>query len=213
MKFSVLLMLCLSFFACSRTLEKDYKVVDASMEEIPEWVIDLEEWLDDEVDDEEFEKNRFYIYTSEPKNDRDIACKLAHANSAASVAAEISTFIKESFAQSKSGDPSKTDSKLSEYLQNDLYKEVQATITGIQQYRKYWEKRRYKQDMGAKKDWDGYVCTSLVKIPKKQLQKSFERVEKSLETKVNNQAKQQVYKLLKETKDKYLNDADSGSDE
>ena len=48
---------------------------------------------------------------------------------------------------------------------------------------------------------------------KKQLQKSFERVEKSLETKVNNQAKQQVNKLLKETKDKYLNDADSDSDE
>jgi hypothetical protein len=30
---------------------------------------------------------------------------------------------------------------------------------------------------------------------------------------VNNQAKQQVNKLLKETKDKYLNDADSDSDE
>ena len=188
---------------CSRSLEKDYKVVDASHQEIPEWVVELDEWLEDEMEDKEVKKHRFYIYTTEAKVSRDIACKIAKTESAASVAAEISTFIKENFAQSVHGDPTKTDQKLAEYVQNDLYKEVKATVTGAQEFKKYWEKRRFMKDEGASKNWDGYVCTSLIKVPKSQLKKAFRRTQELLSQKSNSKVKETVEKIMKEASDQY----------
>lgn len=185
----------------SRKLERDYKVVDASTQDVPEWVEDLDEWLDDEEDD--FEKNRYYIYTTEAKNSRSTACEIANARSASSVASEISTFIKQSLAQSKHGDPTKTDKKLEEYVQDDLSKEVQAFIVGAQNYKVYWEKRRYMKDLGAKKEWDGFVCTSLVKISKANLKKAFARSEEALEKKADVKAKEQVKKIMAEAAEAY----------
>ena len=52
MKTIQLLLLITFVFGCaSRELQKDYKVVDSSHQEVPEWVADLDEWLDDEEDD------------------------------------------------------------------------------------------------------------------------------------------------------------------
>lgn len=202
MKILMAILLATTFIACSsRTLERDYKVVDASAEDIPEWVEDLDEWLDDE--EEDFEKNRYYIYTTEAKNSRSTACEIAKARSAASVAAEISTFIKQSLAQSKHGDPTKTNKKLEEYVQDDLAKEVQAFVVGAQNYKEYWEKRRFMKDLGARKEWDGFVCTSLVKISKTNLKKAFQRSEKALTAKADIKAKEQVQKIMQEAAKAY----------
>ena len=189
--------------SCSRGFERDYKVVDASHQEIPEWTEELHEWLDDEIDSDELKKNRFYVYHSEPKTSRDISCKIAKAESAASVASEISTFIKENFATATNGDPTKSDQKLSEYVQNDLFKEVKATVTGIQEYRKYWEKRRFMKDEGAAKNWDGFVCSVLVKVPKSQLKKAFARTEEMLKKQSSNSAKDQVSKIMEKAAEEY----------
>jgi hypothetical protein len=142
MKALILLLTLLTMVGCSsRKLERDYKVVDASSQDVPEWVEDLDEWLDDEEDD--FKKNRYYIYTTEAKNSRSTACEIAKARSASSVAAEISTFIKQSLAQSKYGDPTKTNKKLEEYVQDDLAKEVQAFIVGAQNYKEYHQSNEH----------------------------------------------------------------------
>ena len=53
MKTTTMLLAVLFIFGCSRTLERDYKVVDASKQETPEWVEDLPEWVDDEEDSDE----------------------------------------------------------------------------------------------------------------------------------------------------------------
>ena len=187
----------------SRSLEKDYKIVDSSHEELPEWVEDLDEWLEDE--EEDFKKNRYYIYETEAKNSRSTACEIAKARSASSVAAEISTFIKQSFAQSKTGDPTATNAKLAEYVNDSLAKEVQANVVGAQSYKVYWEKRRFLKEKGAKKDWDGYVCTSLVKISKANLKRAFERVQESLELKATSEAKANVTQILKSAQEAYTN--------
>lgn len=202
MKLIYLILISIITVGCaSRKLEKDYKVVDASHQDIPEWVEDLDEWLDDE--EEDFEKNRYYIYTTEAKNSRSTACEIAKARSVANVAAEISTFIKQSFAQSKHGDPTVKNKKLSEYVQDDLAKEVQAFIVGAQNYKSYWEKRRFMKEMGAKSDWDGFTCTSLVKISKSNLKKAFERSEQALAAKADEKSKEQVKKIMEEAKEAY----------
>lgn len=202
MKLIINLSLLSLIVACSsRKLERDYKVVDASSQEIPEWVEDLDEWLDDEEDD--FKKHRYYIYTTEAKNSRSTACEIAKARSASNVAGEVSTFIKQSLAQSRHGDPTKTNGKLAEYIQDDLAKEVQAFIVGAQNYKVYWEKRRFLKEQGAKKDWDGFVCTSLVKISKSNLKKAFKRSEEALSAKVDVKAKEQVQKIMQEAAEAY----------
>ena len=78
----------------------------------------------------------------------------------------------------------------------DLFKEVKATVTGIQEYRKYWEKRRFLKDEGASKNWDGFVCSVLVKVPKSQLKKAFARTEDMLIKQSSNSAKDQVSKIM-----------------
>jgi hypothetical protein len=202
MKILISSLILVLFVGCaSRKLEKDYKVVDSSHQDIPEWVEDLDEWLDDEEDD--FEKNRYYIYTTEAKNSRSTACEIAKARSVANVAAEVSTYIKQSLAQSKHGDPTAKNKKLSEYVQDDLAKEVQAFLVGAQNYKTYWEKRRFLKEEGSDKDWDGYTCTSLVKIPKSNLKKAFSRAEKKLASKADANSKETVQKIMKEASEAY----------
>lgn len=199
-----LLLILLNLSCASRKLERDYEVVDASHQEIPEWVSDLDEWLDDSEKD--FEKNRYYIYTTEAKSERATACEIAKARASASVASEVSSFIKQSFAQSKHGNPSVKNPSLSEYVEDNLAKEVQAYLSGVQNYKEYWEKRRFKVDLGAKKDFDGYVCSSLVKVTKKNLKRSFTRAQELLDAKVakNTEAKQQVKAIMEEASNVYL---------
>ena len=182
----------------SRSLEKDYKVVDASHQDIPEWVSDLEEWLDDEAD----KKSKYYYYMTEAKNSRAISCEIAKARSMTLVAEEISTFIKQSFAQTTEGNPLEVDEKLSEYVEDRLFKEVKATIVGAKTEKTYWEKRRFQKELGAKKDYDGFVCASLTSISKKNLEKAFKQVETKLVKKAKNTSKEKVKKILEEATNK-----------
>lgn len=201
---TLLFTLIIAVGCSSRKLKKDYVVMDASHQNIPEWVSDLDEWLDDEEKD--FKKNRYYIYTTEPKNSRTTACEIAKARSSANVATEVSSFIKQSFAQAKSGDPTASNEALSEYVEDNLAKEVQAHTTGIQAYKEYWEKRRFTKKLGAKKEMDGYICTSVVKISKKNLKRAFARARKALDSKTNSNlaAKRKVEEIMLEAEKAYL---------
>lgn len=196
--FSFLIISC-----SSRTLEIDYKVVDASHKEIPEWVSDLEDWVDDEQA-ETYSKFRYYMYTTEAKNSRSTACEIAKVRAVASIASEISTFIKHSFAQVKSGDPVSKSVELVEYIQDDLVKDVQASIVGAQEYRTYWEKRRFLKSKGAKQDWSGFTCTHLVKIPKTNLENAFKRAQESLNEKSSKEAKLRVSEIINKAQESYL---------
>jgi len=198
------LILMISMYGCSsRKLEKDYKVVDASSEDIPEWVSNLDEWIEDEEKDAK--DHKYYIYTTEAKNSRATACEIAKARSASNIAAEISTFIKQSLAQSKTGDPTLKNKKLAEYVQDDLAKEVQAFVVGAQNYKEYWEKKRFLKEKGAEKDWDGYTCTSLVKISKKLLKNAFDRSEKTLVQKSDSNLKEVVKNIMQDASKAYTN--------
>ena len=88
-------------------------------------------------------------------------------------------------------------------MESDLKKDVQSYVVGAQVYKTYWEKRRFLKDEGAAKNWDGYVCTSLIKVPKKNLQAALDRVEKKLNAKASTSTKTQVAKIIKDAKEKF----------
>lgn len=188
-----------SLASCSsRSFKRDYEVVDASHKEIPEWINEPEEWAEDE-DEDEYEKNRYYTYTTEPKSSRETACEIAKARAGSAVAGEISQFIKQSFATSTHGDPSATDSDLSQYVEDNLAKEVQTFVVGAKVKRTYWEKRRFLKEKGAKKDYEGYTCSALLEVSKDNLDIAFNRANQKLSEKAgSSEAKAKVSKILEQ---------------
>mgnify|MGYP003684659427 FL=1 len=131
------------------------------------------------------------------------------ANASSAIAAEISTFIEEKFKQELDGDSSDSSKKLNEFVQNDLKKIVKANIVGAQKFREYWEKRKFMVDKGASKNWDGYVCTVLFKIPMSSLNTAFKRTEQELVTKVDAKDALKAQALLQKTLKEYLKEKES----
>lgn len=203
--FSAIFLMLVLNSCSSRSFKRDYEVVDASHKDIPEWINEPMEWAEDE-DEDDYESHRYYVYTTEPKSSRTTACEIAKARGASVIAAEISQFIKHSFATSTQGDPTATDSDLSQYVEDNLAKEVQTSIVGAKVERTYWEKRRFLKEKGAKKDYDGYTCSALMKISKDNLDKGFDRAEKKLVSKSkNNETKNKVRKAIEEAQEAFDN--------
>lgn len=195
---SAFCLLALAVGCASRSFKKDYEVVDASSVDIPEWVSSPREWAEDE-DEDDFEKHHYYIYTSEPQASRTMACETAKARAASVVASEISQFIKQSYASAIHGDPGADEASLSRYIEESLAKEVQSFVVGGKVARTYWEKRRYLKEKGAKKDYDGYVCSALLKLDKSNLESAFNRANQKLAQKAKgNQARDKVSKAIED---------------
>jgi hypothetical protein len=199
MKYITLALFTIILASCSsRKLQKDYIVVDSSHQDVPEWVEDLDEWIDDTDDDAK--RSRYYIYTSDPKNDRQISCELADARAKNQVAGEVSTFIKQNLASTISGDPKARKEKLDQYVEETLVKDVQANLVGVQTVKTYWEKRRFQKELGAKKNKDAYTCTKLIRVSKKNLKKLFKIAYQKLDNK--SKKSQELQAKLKAAIDK-----------
>lgn len=190
--------------SCSRKFSKDYEVVDASHEEVPQWIVEPTKWAEDE-DEKEFKNSRYYVYTSEPKTNRGIACKIAEVKAREKVASEISVYIKNSFASSTQGDPTDKDEKMSEYVSDDLVQEVQNQFVGSTVLNTYWEKRKFSKEKGASDDWAGYTCSALIRISRKQLENAFKRANKKLTAKARgNESKKKVEAAVEAAQKEYL---------
>jgi hypothetical protein len=204
MKYISLALISLILASCSsRKLQKDYVVVDSSHQDIPEWVEDLDEWIDD--NDEDKKKHRYYTYTTDPKNDRQISCELADARAAQQVAQEVSTYINQNLASTISGDPKAKKEKLDQYVEETLVKKVKANLVGVRTIKTYWEKRRFQKDLGAKKNMDAYTCTKLIRVPKKNVKKLFSLAFQKLEqkTKTNKELQAKLKAAMEKAEKEY----------
>lgn len=159
-------------------LERDYIVRDASSSFRPGWIEDAEIWAKNYSQD--LSKYRFFSFETEPKVSRTMACNLAKANVKADIAGEISTFIDKTINESSDGDATidPNDPKvksLREYVTNSLTSKIQNSIYGASIIKTYWEKRNYLKDKGAKKDYVGYSCGVLIRMPVSRLNKAIDR--------------------------------------
>lgn len=178
----------------SRKLKKEYTVVDSSHIEVPEWISDYEDFMEDM----DTKKNRFYKFETDPKNNREIACKVAKAEAASHVAGEIQTKIKDVLTKSTEGDASEMGGKLDEYVSNTLTMDIESRLSGLKIIKTYWEKRSYKQDLGAMKDYRAYSCSVLIKISKKNIKRAISKSEEKILKMIPNKAKENVQKRLME---------------
>lgn len=183
----------------SETIARDFEVRDASSTTRPGWIEDAEVWTEQENMD--VKKYRYFAFETEPKVNREIACNLAKANVRSDIAAEVTTFIQKSLAESAEGqaaiDPNNPKAlPLRDYVQNTLAERVQGLIHGAAVIKTYWEKRNYLKKMGSKKDYVGFTCAALVRMETERLKESIDKASETIVEKADPSLKENVKKAL-----------------
>lgn len=201
-------------FSCSsskttgpiHSIERDYVVKDASSGIRPEWLEDVDIWAKDDGDLKLF---RYFAFETTPKVDREIACDLAKANARTDIATEIATFIEKSLGFSKEGAASIGENdphmqELREFVEVTLAEKTKALIHGASVQKVYWEKRYYKKNLGARKDFVGYTCGALIRIDKEQLKKAVDEAAMHVVKRADDpQTKANVKKALKDASENF----------
>ena len=192
----------------SETIARDFEVRDASSPVRPGWIEDAEVWVEQEKMDTA--KYRFFSFETEPKVSREIACNLAKANVRVDIASEITTFIQKSLAASQEGQAAidannpKTQ-PMREYVSNTMAERVQSLINGAAVIKTYWEKRNYMQKMGAKKDYVGFTCASLIRMETSRLKAAIDKASEDLVEKTDDpETKENVKKALENLSDDFV---------
>jgi hypothetical protein len=150
-----------------RKFKKDYVLVDASAKELPNWIDKPSKGDKSKVR----KKNRYFVNESAHSNKR-LCERSAEARATARIAQEIAQFMKNSYAEATQGG---ADEDVTEYMQEQLATESQAFIIGASVLKTYWEKRGYKESLGAEEDMSKYTCFALVKMSKKSLEKAVKK--------------------------------------
>ena len=184
----------------TETISRDFEVRDASSTTRPGWIEDVSVWVEQENMDTK--TYRYFAFETEPKVNREIACNLAKANVRADIAAEITTFIQKSLAASEEGSPAidpnnpKTQ-PMREFVSNTLAERVQSLVHGAAVIKTYWEKRNYVKSKGAKKDYIGFTCATLVRMDKERLKAAIEKASEDIVNKADDaETKENVKKAL-----------------
>lgn len=192
----------------SETIARDFEVRDASSTVRPGWIEDAEVWTAQENMD--VAKYRYFSFETEPKVNREIACNLAKANVRTDIASEITTFIQKSLASSTEGAAAidannpKTQA-MREFVSNTLAERVQSLIHGAAVIKTYWEKRNYMQKLGAKKDYIGFTCATLVRMEASRLKAAIDKASEDLVQKADDpETKENVKKALENLSDDFV---------
>ena len=191
----------------SATIKKDYEVRDASSNTRPGWIEQAEEWA--AQNNLNVTDSRSFSFETEPNVNREIACNLAKANARADIAGQITTFISKTLGSSDQGsatiDENNPDIQgLRSYTENTLAEKIQAILVGASVEKTYWEKRQYQVKLGAKKDFTGFTCASLVGVKKEFLRKAIEQVQRDLEKKTDDpEAKASVKSAIEKANEEF----------
>ena len=156
-------------------IKREYIVVDASSEYRPGWIEDAKLWA--KKNGENTKEYRYFSFETDIKASKKVACDLAHANVKAAIASEISTSIERklnAFLEGQSSvDPKNPEvQSLKEYVETSLKEQVQTHIHGAQVVGTYWEKRQYKKDLDAPRNFAAWTCANFARMSAMALEKA-----------------------------------------
>ncbi len=189
-------------------IKRDYTVIDSNAEVRPGWIQDAEIWAKN--NEKDLDQFRYFSFETEPKVSREIACNLAQTNSRADIAAEIATFIEKKLGTSIEGQGALDENNphvkaLKEFTENTLAEKVQGFVRGASVVKSYWEKRAYKEDLGAKQDYSAYTCAVLVRFENKRLAKAIDQAAEQVIKNTDDAAtKENVKKALNNVDDDFI---------
>lgn len=182
--------------ACA-SFKPDYEVKDASDSSKPKWT-------NQEKADKLDKTNRYYVDEAENVNKR-LCLKAAETRATQKIASEIAQELMSKFKEKTASENDVADAKMKEELEQN----IQVNLHGVTVNGKYWEKRAYKKELGAEKEYTAYKCDVLVSLKKTALIEALEAYKaKTLKTlkgedkKVMNDVVTSYVSDLKNTADK-----------
>lgn len=188
-------------------IQREYVVRDSNSDRRPGWIEEPQYFAKERYGDAD--QYRYFAYETDPKLNRDVACKQAAAQARADIASEITSFIDQSLASAQEGNNSINENdpqmqSLREYVETELVEKVQAVIYGSQVVQKYWERRQYQEDLGAAQDYKAFTCAVLVKMESRELAKLVRRAANYTTESVNDpEMKAKVQNALKDSEAKF----------
>lgn len=171
-----------------QTETPDFVILEVSQPTRPAWILDP--ILGDDVG--ERKKNRYFINESKNINQR-LCTRSAEARATSQIAREIAQFMKNSYTEATQNQ----DDEATEHIEEQLAQESQSFIVGAKTHKTFWEKRRYKEELGAEEDKTEFNCFALVKMSKKDVEKAVKSSrQKLLENLQDPEVKQKAAKAL-----------------
>ncbi len=205
MKSLMLLVVLATFVSCgSKEVKENPEKVVPTVKTQPEYVIlsasrkSYPKWLETpELGDKAKNRKKYRYFISEAEHASKRLClQSAKTRATAHIASEIAQFIKNSYSEATQGGG---DEEVTEYMQEQLASETQAFVVGARVIKTFWEKRYYKEELGAEEDKRIYNCFALVKISKRNLDKAVRSAQAKLLNGIKNpEVKQKTDKILKE---------------
>lgn len=178
-----------------RVFQVDYVIQGASSREIPKWI--EKPLKGDKL--KQRKKHRYFVSESANKNKR-LCLKSAEARATARIASEIAQFVKNTYGESTQGG----DADVTEYMEESLAQEAQSFIVGARVHKTYWEKRRYKEALGAEEDETKFTCFALIKMSKKLVKKAIDKSTAKLYGDIEDpEVKKSTRKILKDVGDAF----------
>lgn len=154
-----------------KTEAPDYVIMEASQPTRPAWILDP--MLGDEV--KERKKSRYFVNESKNVNQR-LCVRSAEARATSQISREIAQFMKNSYTEATQNE----GDDATEYMEEQLAQESQTFLVGAKSLKTFWEKRRYKEELGAEEDKTEYTCYALVKMTKKDVEEAVKRSRRKL---------------------------------
>lgn len=154
-----------------KTEAPDYVIAEVSQPTRPAWILDP--MLGDEV--KERKKSRYFVNESKNVNQR-LCVRSAEARATSQIAREIAQFMKNSYTEATQNE----GDEAVEHMEEQLAQESQSFIVGAKTHKTFWEKRKYKEELGAEEDKTEFNCYALVKMTKKDVEEAVKRSRKKL---------------------------------
>lgn len=143
-------------------LMSDYDIADASESSQPFWIQQSKAHKIDAP--AEAAKNLYFTGSAQNINQR-LCLKNAETIAVKKIASETARELISRLKRSSALQNDAADNKLKEILEQN----IQAGLRGAAVADKYWEKRSYKKEKGAQKDYTSYKCNAVVKVKKTAL--------------------------------------------
>lgn len=198
MKKHLLTVSALCLLSACASFKPDYVVTDASQSSRPSWIAQSKAHKIDSSS--EAKQNRYYVNDAQNVNQR-LCLKAAETRATQKIASEIAQEIMSKFEETSKSQDDSANSKMKDSLQQNIQVNLHGVVVGD----KYWEKRAYKKELGAEKDYTSYKCDVVVKIKKTALEEALNAYkEKTLKT-----LKGEDKKAMQEAVDAYISDLKS----
>ncbi len=163
----VLTVASLCLLAGCASFKPTYDVVEASEDSAPKWI--RQEKAAKIDSSSEAKEYRYFVDEAENVNKR-LCLKSAETRATQKVAGEIAQELVSKYAEMTKSEDEQALAKMKEELKQN----IQVNLHGVTVAGKYYEKRAYKVEKGAPKNYETYKCDANVKMKKTDLAAAIE---------------------------------------